>query len=272
VLGLRIAAGFGWAWVLLGDGRLGSDRIGGALAAAASVSSPADRVRPLTYIAWLEVTSNIEQAGSAAEEAVVAADSTSDKYLAAISRSALALVLIQNGGGLDRATSVLHESRSLLDETQPWDLGGTWILSAHAALLHGDVVAASAHCAEADRLVRPLGDDWALDHLDALLGYIAQAEELYDDAARHLRRAAAAAGRLGYASTEASHLDTLGRVLEQAGQIDEAIETFERVIEIGRSTRQLRLLALGRVHLGRILRGHGDRHAALLAVRAADLD
>ena len=160
--------------------------------------------------------------------------------------------------------------RSLLDETHPWDLGGTWILSAHAALLHGDVVAASAACAEADRLLRPLGDDWALDHLDALLGYIAQAEERYDDAATHLRRAAAAAGRLGYASTEASHLDTLGRVLEQAGQIDEAIETFERVIEIGRTTRQLRLLALGRVHLGRVLRGHGDRHAALLAVRAAD--
>ena len=270
MLGLRIAAGFGWAWVLLGDGRLGSDRIAGALAAAASVSSAADRVRPLSYIAWLEVTSNIEQACSAAEEAVVAADSTGDPYLAAFSRSALALVLIQNGGGLDRATSVLDESRSLLDETHPWDLGGTWILSAHAALLHGDVVAASAACAEADRLLRPLGDDWALDHLDALLGYIAQAEERYDDAATHLRRAAAAAGRLGYASTEASHLDTLGRVLEQAGQIDEAIETFERVIEIGRTTRQLRLLALGRVHLGRVLRGHGDRHAALLAVRAAD--
>ena len=145
-----------------------------------------------------------------------------------------------------------------------------WILSAHAALLRGDVVAASVACAEADRLLRPLGDDWALDHLDALLGYIAQAEERYDDAATHLRRAAAAAGRLGYASTEASHLDTLGRVLEQAGQIDEAIETFERVIEIGRTTRQLRLLALGRVHLGRVLRGHGDRHAALLAVQAAD--
>lgn len=269
-LGLQIAAGFGWAWVLLGDGRLGSERLAGALAAAASVSSVADRVRPLSYIAWLEVTSNIEQAGSAAEEAVAAADSTGDPYLAALSRSALALVLIQNGGGLDRASTVLDESRALLDETHPWDLGGTWILSAHAALLHGDVRAASASCAEADRLLRALGDDWALDHLDALLGYIAQAEERYDDAATHLRQAATAAGRLGYGSTEASHLDTLGRVLEQAGQIDEAIETFERVIEIGRTTRQLRLMALGRVHLGRVLRGHGDRHAALLAVRAAD--
>lgn len=234
------------------------------------MSSVADRVRPLSYIAWLEVTSNIEQAGSAAEEAVAAADSTGDPYLAALSRSALALVLIQNGGGLDRASTVLDESRALLDETHPWDLGGTWILSAHAALLHGDVRAASASCAEADRLLRALGDDWALDHLDALLGYIAQAEERYDDAATHLRQAATAAGRLGYGSTEASHLDTLGRVLEQAGQIDEAIETFERVIEIGRTTRQLRLMALGRVHLGRVLRGHGDRRAALLAVRAAD--
>jgi tetratricopeptide (TPR) repeat protein len=268
-LGLRIATGFGWAWVLLGEGRLGSDRVAGALAAAAAMSNPEDRVRPLSYTAWLEVTSNIGRAGCAAEEAVAAADSTGDPYLAAFSRSALALVLIQNGG-LDRASSVLEESRDLLGETHPWDLGGAWILSAHAALLHGDALAASAACAEADRLLRPLGDDWILDHLDALLGYIAQAEERFDDAATHLRRAAAAAGRLGYASTEGSHLDTLGRVLEQAGRIDEAIETFERVVEIGRTTRQLRLLALGRVHLGRVLRGHGDREEALLAVRAAD--
>jgi tetratricopeptide (TPR) repeat protein len=233
------------------------------------VSSAEDRVRPLSYIAWLEVTSNIEHACDAAEAAVVAADSTGDPYLAAFSRSALALVLIQNGG-LGRATSVLDESRQLLDETHPWDLGGTWILSAHAALLHGDAVGASVAGAEADRLLRPLGDDWVVDHLDALLGYIAQAEERYDAAAIHLRRAADAAGRLGYTSTEASHLDTLGRVLEQAGNTDDAIETFERVIEIGRTTRQLRLLALGRVHLGRVLRGHGDRQEALLAVRAAD--
>ena len=185
------------------------------------------------------------------------------------SRSALALVLIQNGGP-DRAVSLLDESRQLLDESHPWDLGGSWILTAHAALALGDTVAASAASTNADRLLRPLGDDWILDHLDALLGYIAQAEQRFDDAATHLRRAAAAAQRLGYASTEGSHLDTLGRVLQQAGQIDEAITTLERVIEIGRTTRQLRLLALGRVHLGRVLRAHGDRDAALLAVRAAD--
>jgi predicted ATPase len=268
-LGLRIATGFGWAWVLLGDGRLGSERIAAALSAAASVSSAADRVRPLSFIAWLEVTSNIEQAGSAAEAAVVAADLTGDPYLAAFSRSALSLVLIQNGG-LDRALTVLDESRHLLDATHPWELGGTWILAAHAALLRGDTVAANAAGSEADRLLRPLGDDWALGHLDALLGYVAQAELRFDDAATHLRRAATAAERLGYASTEGSHLDTLGRVLEQAGEIREAIATFERVIEIGRTTRQLRLLALGRVHLARVLRRHGHRHAALLAVQAAD--
>jgi predicted ATPase/DNA-binding SARP family transcriptional activator len=268
-LGLHIATGFGWAWVVLGDGRLGSERIAGALAAAASMSTAADRVRPLAYIAWLEVTSNIDAACRAAEAAVVAADSTGDALLEALGRSALALVLIQNGG-LDRAASVLEECRSRLDGAHAWDLGAAWILSAHAALLRGDVRAASAACAEADRLVRPLHDDWALDHLDALFGYIAQADARYDDAADHLRRAAEAAGRLGFASTEASHLDTLGRALEQAGRIDEAIETFERVIEIGRTSRQLRLVALGRVHLGRVLRAHGDRDAALLAVRAAD--
>ena len=61
-LGLRIATGFGWAWVLLGDGRLGSERVAAALAAAASVSTAEERVRPLSFIAWLEVTSNIEHA------------------------------------------------------------------------------------------------------------------------------------------------------------------------------------------------------------------
>jgi predicted ATPase/DNA-binding SARP family transcriptional activator len=268
-LGLQIATGFGWAWVLLGDGRFGSERIVAALAAAASTSTAEERVRPLAFIAWLEVTSNIEQARTAAEEAVVAADSTDDSYLAAFSRSALALVLIQSGG-IDRASELLDESRRLLDESHPWDLGGTWILTAHAALLRGNTVAAGAASSEADRLLRPLGDDWILDHLDALLGYIAQAEERYADAATHLSRAAAAAGRFGYASTEGSHLDTLGRVLEQAGEINKAITTFERVIEIGRTTRQLRLIALGRVHLGRVLRRDGDRTAALFAIRAAD--
>ena len=268
-LGLQIATGFGWAWVLLGDGRLGSERITAALTAAASTASAADRVRPLSFIAWLEVTSNIEQARSAAEEAVATSDSVDDPYSAAFSRSALALVLIQNGGP-DRALTILDESRRLIDDTHPWDLGGTWILAAHAALALGDAVAASAACSKADQLLRALGDDWILGHLDALLGYIAQAEQRFDDAAIHLRRAAAAAERLGYASTEASHLDTLGRVLEQAGVIDDAIATLERVVEIGRTTRQMRLLALGRVHLGRVLRAHGNRDTALLAVRAAD--
>jgi predicted ATPase/DNA-binding SARP family transcriptional activator len=267
-LGLRIATGFGWAWVLVGDGRLGSERITAALTAAPQASA-AERVRPLSFIAWLEVTSNIEQAFNAAQAAVAAADSTGDPYLAVFSRSALALVLIQNGGH-DRATSILDESRKLIDDTNPWDLGGTWILTAHAALAVGDTDVARTACTNADHLLRPLGDDWILDHLDAVLGYIAQAEQRFDDAAIHLRRAAAAAKRLGYASTEGSHLDTLGRVLEQAGQTEEAITTLERVIDIGRTTRQLRLLALGRVHLGRVLRAHGNRDAALDAVRAAD--
>ena len=270
-LGLRIAAGFGWAWVLLGDGRLGSDRIARALAAAASVSSAADRVRPLSYIAWLEVTSNIEQACCAAEEAVVAADSTGDPYLAALSRSALALVLDPERWR-SRPGNVGARREQVVCSTKP-TRGTSAAPGSCPPTLRSFTATSLQQALPAPKRTVSCGHSVTtghLDHLDALLGYIAQAEERFDDAATHLRRAAAAAGRLGYASTEASHLDTLGRVLEQAGQIDEAIETFERVIEIGRTTRQLRLLALGRVHLGRVLRGHGDRQAALRAVRAAD--
>jgi hypothetical protein len=145
---------------------------------------------------WLEVGTDIEHAHATAATATTIADSTGDPYLSAISRLALAVVLIQHDGVRD-AFPVLDACRVLLSPDDRWDTGASWVVTAHAAVLLGDTVTASAACSHAEQLVRPLGDDWGLNHLEALLGYIAQAERRYADAATHLRQAADAAGRLG---------------------------------------------------------------------------
>jgi tetratricopeptide (TPR) repeat protein len=151
-----------------------------------------------------------------------------------------------------------------------WGEGAAWILTAHAALALGDTALAHRACQEAEPLVRDLGDDWTLDHLDAVLGLLAQAEHRFTDAATHLRRAAEACGRLGFRATEAFHLATLGRISQQAGDHPGAISVLEQAIEIGRATRDMRVVALARVRLAQSLRAQGDHDAARTAAHAAD--
>ncbi|MGB8383650.1 MAG: hypothetical protein WCG47_20770, partial [Dermatophilaceae bacterium] len=79
----------------------------------------------------------------------------------------------------------------------------------------GDPAAGKAACDEALQLLGPIGDQWALNHLEGMLGGLAQAEHRYEDAVAHLRRAAEATRRLGFAAAQAHHLANLGRAQEQ---------------------------------------------------------
>jgi predicted ATPase len=54
-LALSIATGFGWSWIVLGDGR-GADRLHAALAAAPPGSSVRPRADALLLAGWIEVT------------------------------------------------------------------------------------------------------------------------------------------------------------------------------------------------------------------------
>jgi predicted ATPase/DNA-binding SARP family transcriptional activator len=269
-LAVRIVNGFGWAWVVAGDGALGAERFRTTLDAVGDRAPAADRAIGWSITAWLEAGNSVARAHVAAEHAILVADAAGDDTVAAVSRLALAFVLIQEARAreaLDLLEGCCADFRRL---GRVWDEGAAWVLSASAALLLGDAVLAANACAHAEALVRPLGDDWGLGHLDSILGRVARAELRSDDAIRHLSEAADAAGRLGFATSEGYHLANLGRVHQQAGDPEQAIVALERVLEIGRATAELRLVALGRVTLGAVLREIGDDDGARAQLGAAD--
>lgn len=76
---------------------------------------------------------------------------------------------------------------------------------------------------------------------------------------------------MGFLATESLHLATLGRILQQASDPCGAVEAPERAIEIGFEIKDMRIVSLARVRLGRVLRGEGDHDGAQAAMRAADL-
>jgi tetratricopeptide (TPR) repeat protein len=108
-----------------------------------------------------------------------------------------------------------------------------------------------------------------VSHLGAMLGNLALAEHRFADAATHLRRAADAAHHLGFAAAEAYHLTTLARAQEHSGEPHTAITTLERAIDAALATGDLRVAAMARVRLGRLLHARGDRHSARVAALLA---
>ena len=270
-LGLRIANGFGWAWFVLGDRPLGAERVRRALSAAEDGAAvvPAERVTALCHAAWL-TSGDVRQAHAYAERALTIATEADDDGLRAASRAALAFVLLQEA----RA----QEALDLLDGVpavqqrlgRRWDEAAAWILTVHAALTTGDTVLAAGACRAAEAVVPALADDWALGHLHAAQGFLAQVERRFADAATHLRCAAEAAERLGFRATESLHLSTLGRILQQAGDPRGAVAVLERAIELGFALQDLRVVSLARTRLGRVLRTEGDADGARAALRAAD--
>jgi tetratricopeptide (TPR) repeat protein len=146
-----------------------------------------------------------------------------------------------------------------------WEEGASWLLSAWALIALGETARGKSACDEALRLLRPLGDHWALNHAEGILGGLAQAQQRYADATVHLRRAADATHRLGFAAAEAHHLANLGRAQEQNGDPPAAIATFKHAVETAHATGDLRTAALASARLGRALRfadPAAARHAA----------
>ncbi len=76
-------------------------------------------------------------------------------------------------------------------------------------------------------------------------------------------------GRLGFLQTEAYQLTSLGRAQCQAGDHASGAATLAAGIAKAEATGDVRLAALGRVHLGRILRALGRGAEARTALEAA---
>ena len=112
-------------------------------------------------------------------------------------------------------------------------------------------------------------DPWLHVRGDAILGEFARLQHLFDDAVLHLGRAAETSRRLGFLQTEAYQLSSLGRAQCQAGDYVTGAATLQLAAEKAEATGDVRLAALARVHLGRVLRALGDVAGARTAIESA---
>jgi tetratricopeptide (TPR) repeat protein len=112
-------------------------------------------------------------------------------------------------------------------------------------------------------------DPWLHVRREAMLGELARIELRFDDAVHHIGRAAATSGRLGFLQTEAYQVFSLGRAQCQAGDYVTGAATLERAVAKAEATGDVRLAALTRVHLGRVLRALGRPAQARTALQAA---
>jgi predicted ATPase/DNA-binding SARP family transcriptional activator/tetratricopeptide (TPR) repeat protein len=298
--GLSMANGFGWAWIFLGAGHDAAQRMRSALAAAPG-APPADRVDAMLFAGWFEASggdldravaeilaaatlatatpadsrpansrpaaSRPTRSGPAASDLADprTADSGGARGVAVRPRLFLAFVHSQQGRPRD-ALAALAECRDVL---RGWERGAAWLLTAWAQIALGDVAAGKYACDEALRLLVPLGDQWALAHAEALLGALAQAEHRFADAIAHLTRAAEAADRLGFLAAGSLHRTNLGRAHQQHGDPVAAVAAFEHAIETAHTAGDLRIVALARVRLARVLRAEGRPAEAREQVTAA---
>jgi tetratricopeptide (TPR) repeat protein len=258
-LGLRIANGFGWAWVFLGAGSDAARRFRATLAAAPAAPKP-ERVDAMLFAAWFEASGgDLERAVREVRAALDLADDTARPWLF------LAFVHSQQG----RPHEALTALAACRDELRGWEQGAAWLLTAWATIALGDVTEAGHACAEALTILGPLGDQWALSHAEAMLGTLAQAQHRFPDAVAHLTRAAGAAHRLGFAAAGSLHRTNLGRAHQQNGDPVAAIAAFEQAIEDATAAGDLRVVALARVRLARVLRPLGRTAEARSCVDAA---
>jgi predicted ATPase/DNA-binding SARP family transcriptional activator len=268
-LAVGIATGFGWGWIVLGDSR-GAQRILTALEAAGSAAPARDRATALLLAAWLEAsTDNLERAHEHIAAAIVLAESIDDVELQARACYHLAYV-VSHDGDWARALELTDRSDALYEGLdRPWDQAANWLFAARAAISARDLERAAKARDEVVRRLRDTGDPWLHVRAEAVLGELARIELRFDDAVVHLTRAAETSGRLGFAQTEAYQLSALGRAHCQAGDYTAGAATLELAVEKAEATGDVRLAALARVHLGRVLRALGRREEARRALDAA---
>ena len=264
-LGVRIALGFGWTWVVLGTGVEGAQRVRAALDAASP--SDRDRAAALTLCGWFEASGgDLDRAAADLEEAIRIGDARD----AAVARLHLAFVHTQGGRPAD-ALAVLDQCLPTLQEHDlVWEVGASRLLAAWAHIASGNTAEGRTACDQALGLLRPLGDSWALTHAEGLLGELALAEHRFAEAGTHFERAATAAAALGFDAAQAHHLLNRGRALQESGDVPAGRASLERAIDVGLRCGDARTVAFARARLAQVLRTEGEGDAALaLATEAA---
>jgi predicted ATPase/DNA-binding SARP family transcriptional activator len=260
---LAIATGFGWAWIVLGDSR-GAQRLHAALGAAGEAAPAGERAQALLPAAWIEASTG--DLGPAREHVAAASALAGDAALQGRCAYHLAYV-VSHHGEWAYALELTARARELLDA--PWDQAANALFAARAAISAGDRVRAAEARDEVQRLLEVVDDPWLRVRRDAMLGELARVEHRFGEAVRHIARAAETSGRLGFLQTEAYQLSSLGRAQCQAGDYDAGAATLAVAIGKAEATGDVRLAALARVHLGRVLRALGRDGEARAALEAA---
>jgi predicted ATPase/DNA-binding SARP family transcriptional activator len=268
-LALRIANGFGWAWVVLGDSR-GAQRILTALAVTGDAAPPQARADGLLLAAWIEASSgHLDPARRHLAAANDLADAISDAELQARCSYYLAYV-VSHHGEFGTALELTARSRAIYDTLdRPWDQAANGLFAARAAISAADEPRALEAADQVQRCLQEVQDPWLHVRAEAMLGELARLQRRFDDAVEHLGRAADQSRQLGFAQTEAYQVMSLGRAQCQAGDYDGGAATLELAIKKAQSTGDVRLVALGGVHLGRVLRADGHSDRARVALEAA---
>ena len=267
VQGLELANGFGWAWIVLGDAR-GAQRLLAALAAAGQTAPALAQVNALLLAAWIEASSgHLDPARRHIEAATELA--VDDPDLEARCSYYLAYVA-SHSGEWEHALALTDRARQLYDGLErPWDQAANALFAARAAISAGDLARAAEARDQVQRWVEIVDDPWLYVRRDAMLGELARVERRFDDAVTHIARAAETSRRLGFLQTEAYGLTILGRAQCQTGDYNSGAATLELGIVKAETTGDVRLAALGRVHLGRILRTLERYTEARTALEAA---
>jgi predicted ATPase/DNA-binding SARP family transcriptional activator len=266
---LDIVNGFGWAWIVLGDSR-GAQRILTALDAAGDAAPSRDRASALLLEGWIEAsTDRLELAREHIATATELAEAIGDPDLQARCSYYLAYV-VSHEGEFAKALELTDRSDALYDGLdRPWDQAANWLFASRAAISASDLVRAVAARDQVERWLEAVDDPWLHVRRDAMLGELARVEHRFDDAVHHIGRAAETSGRLGFMQTEAYQLSSLGRAQCQAGDYETGAATLELAIEKAEATGDVRMVALARVHLGRVLRALGRLTEARAALEAA---
>ena len=235
-------------------------------------ASAHERVLALLGLSWLEASAgDVAQGHAAVSEALDLLElGQLMRYLHAKGKWYLAYVLSQQGR-FPESLALLEESRPMFRELgYDWEQAASWVLTAP---LRGrsrrSVGGRSGVLARpsASSIVFPIrGCSFMPRRCSA---QSRNPNTVSHDACEHLGRAARDAEQLGFAATEAYHLANLGRAQQQHGDLEAAADTLHRAIEAARATADLRVAALARTRLSRVLREQGRLDAARTTLQLA---
>ena len=168
--------------------------------------------------------------------------------------------VVSHHGEWEQALELTSRSRALYDGLdRPWDQAANALFASRAAISAGDEQRSLEAAAEVEQWLAIVEDPWLHVRRDAMLGELARIQHRYDDAVLYIGRAAETSQLLGFRQTEAYQVSSLGRAQCQAGDYETGAATLELAIDKAEATGDLRLAALARVHLGRVLRARGQR-------------